>query len=214
MKQPKALIVISRYNEDISWVHDYTENYLIYNKGIPLNDPHEITCKNIGGNQRDIFQYVVDHYDDLPELVAFCQAIPWDHVDRDHFDKLIYNEEFTPLEWQGETPHNDWEMRDKDFGFCETNNSWYIGFAGDQSAPCEYYSFDHFMNKYFSNYNHVDWIRFSPGSQYILTKEIMLYYPKSFWERLMHELDKFNPTEGHIIERALWMIFQCRLELR
>jgi hypothetical protein len=214
MKELKALVVISRYNENIDWIHDYTENYLVYNKGISLNDPHEIMCENIGGNQRDIFSYIVSNYDNLPELVAFLQAAPFDHCRKDVFGQIIYNESFTPIEYYGPTPANDWEQRDSDGGFLEINNSWVIAYAGDQTRPCPYYSFDHFMSTLFSNYHPVQYVRFAPGSQYLLTKEIMSYYPKSFWEKMMHMLDFFNPTEGHLVERALWMIFQCRLELR
>jgi hypothetical protein len=70
------------------------------------------------------------------------------------------------------------------------------------------------MQVYFKNYKHVDWIRFAPGSQYIIEKRQLLHYPQKFWGVLMQELHQNNATDGHIIERALWMILQGNLELR
>ena len=102
-----------------------------------------------------------------------------------------------------------------DGGYMERNDSWYISaHNGTYNLTCKYNSFDEFMNKYFSNYSHIEWIRFTPGSQYIVTKEQCLFYPKSFWESLMNELNINRATEGHIIERALYMIFNNSLLIK
>ena len=58
MKQPKAKIIVSRFNEDFSWVKEYTDDYLVYNKGEPMVDLHIINTENIGNNQRDIFKFI------------------------------------------------------------------------------------------------------------------------------------------------------------
>jgi hypothetical protein len=70
------------------------------------------------------------------------------------------------------------------------------------------------MNKYFEDYQHLDWIRFSPGSQYIVEDEQAKQYPRKFWECLMNELNSKSPTEGHIIERALYYILIGSYKLR
>mgnify|MGYP006910669639 CR=1 FL=1 len=119
----------------------------------------------------------------------------------------MFSEKFCSLEYYGKIPANAFENRDKDGGFMERNNNWYIS-AHNQTyqQTCQYSSFDEFMNKYFENYVRLNWIRFAPGSQYIIEKKQALYYSKSFWESLMKELPKHNVTEGHIIERALYYI--------
>ena len=215
MKQPKAKIIISCFNEDFSWVKEYTDNYLVYNKGEPVDDPHVINTKNIGNNQRDIFKFIYDFYDNLPELMAFIQADPFDHCKKETFDKLIYNECFTPLEDYGLVPANSLEGRDENGGFLEKNNSWYIQANNiTHGVSCKYSSFDQFMEKYFSNYKTGSHIRFSPGSQYIIEKKQALHYPKTFWKSLMDELLENFMSEGHIIERSLWLILQCGLIIR
>jgi hypothetical protein len=214
--KPKAYFIVSRYNEDYSWIEHYTPYYLIYNKGEQIISSRVINVPNIGNNQRDIFDFIVNSYKIIPEFTAFIQANPFDHCKKEVFDKLIYKEHFTPIEYYGPVPENGWQQRSSfDDGYMEINNSWYIQAHNEKyNQTCKYNSFDDFMYKYFTNYHHLDWLRFAPGSQYIVERKQILYYPKTFWKSLMDELTLPHMTEGHIIERALWMIFQCTLEIK
>lgn len=215
-KKIPSFLIVSRYNEDYSWVEEYTSNYMIANKGTPIWDNVRVrNIDNIGGNQRDILEFIFENYINLPSLMAFVQANPFDHCRRDIFDKLIYNRHFTPIEYYGSMPANSFENRDSDGGFMEINNDWYIqAHNSAYGLKCRYQSFDDFMNHYFLNYKHTDWIRFAPGSQYIIERNQALQYPRMFWFSLMHELDSLRPTEGHIIERALYMILTNKFEIR
>jgi hypothetical protein len=56
-----SFLVVSRFNEDISWINNYTSNYIIYNKGEELpSEYNQIMAPNFGGNQYDIFRYIHD----------------------------------------------------------------------------------------------------------------------------------------------------------
>ena len=208
--------IISRYNEDYFWIEDYTDNYIVYNKGdIILDNPHVINTENIGGNQRDIAKFAFDNYDSLPDIMIFIQSFPFDHCAQNIFDDLIKNTEFTPLEYYGNTPANGWEQRDDFGGFLEINNSWYIpAHNSTYNLTCKYESFDQFMNKYFEDYQHLDFIRFAPGSQYLITPKEILQYPRYFWKCLMKELTTKNSTEAHIIERSLYYVLSGNYKLR
>jgi hypothetical protein len=210
------LFIVSRYDEDYYWVENYTKDYLIYNKGEPIyNNPKIINTENVGGNQRDIAKFAFEHYGYLPDIMIFTQAFPFDHCTQNIFEKLIKNTEFTPLEYYGNTPANGWEQRDEFGGFKEINNSWFISAHNSTyNLTCKYNSFDEFMNKYFDNYNHLDFIRFAPGSQYLITPKEILQYPIKFWESLMNELTTKNSTEAHIIERSLYYILNGNYNLR
>jgi hypothetical protein len=206
-----SFLVVSCYKESYYWIRNYVkENYVVYNHGDPIeNDSHVLNVPNTGGNQADIFRFICENYNNLPELTAFVQGYPYDHCMKEFFDKLIFNTSFTSIEFYGSTPANSFENRDESGGFMEVNNSWYI-YSHNQTynQTCRYSSFDEFMNKYFVDYKPLSYIRFCPGSQYIVPKHRILYYSKKFWENLLNEIDKdLRPTEGHIIERALWYIF-------
>jgi len=210
----KAKIIISRFKEDYSWVEEYTDNYVVYNKGEVIeNNNHILNVENLGGNQRDIFDFIISNYDNLPNLMAFVQAFPFDHCKKETFDKLILNNEFTSLEDYSHVKAEGCHKKAEDGGYMEINNSWYIPECNKTySQGCKYSSFDEFMNTIFANYNHVDWIRFCPGSQYLIEKRQALFYSISFWQNLKDHLVAKNPTEGHIIERALWMILKGELQ--
>lgn len=210
------LFILSRYNEDYSWIEEYTEDYLIYNKGNPiLDNPKIINTENIGGNQRDIAKFAYENYENLPDIMIFIQSFPFDHCKKEIFDELIKNTEFTALEYYGNTPANAWEARDENGGFKEINNDWYISAHNKTyNLTCRYSSFDELMNKYFEDYSHIGYIRFAPGSQYLITKKEILQYPKYFWKYFMEELTTKNSTEAHIIERSLWYVLNGSYTLR
>ena len=217
----QPVIVVSRYSEDLSWILDYPQDFIIYNKGEIINEEkivkkaRIINTENIGGNQRDIFKFIVDNYENLPPLVAFIQAYPFDHCKKEFFDQYIQNSSFTPLEYYGKKPANSYERRTLSGGFLEINNNWYIDAQNTTyHQSCKYTSFDEFMKSYFKNYHHVNWIRFSPGSQYLVEKRQITYYKKEFWSSLLEELPKNNVTEGHIIERAFYYILKNRYKAR
>lgn len=209
--------ILSRYNEPYNWIIDYSDsNYLIYNKGTPVEEERVINIENIGGNQRDIFKFFYDNYETLPDYMIFIQAYPFDHCQRKTFDDLINCDKLTALEDYTHVTESNVHIKDeKDGGYCEINNSWYIpAHNGTYNQSCVYNNFDEFMYKYFSDYKHLDWIRFAPGSQYLIPKQNALQYPKIFWKYLMEELYKNNMTEAHIIERSLFMILKGTYSLR
>ena len=209
-EKPKAFFVVSRFREDPSWIKEYTDDYIIYNKGEPLDKGLNVKKRpNIGGNQYDIAHFIHENYNDLPELMAFVQGEPWDHCNREKFDKIIYNDFFTALEsYEHVDTGPDSAMRlDEDGGYMEINNSWYVP-AHNQThnQTCAYPSLDFFMQTIFDNYVTPQWVRFAPGSQYIIEKQQALQYSKKFWGHLMSVLPECNMTEAHIVERSLIMI--------
>ena len=209
MEKPKAKIIISRYNEPWEWIKDYTDNFLVYNKGVPLEEENVVNTENIGGNQRDMFKFAFENYEKLPALMAFIQAYPFDHCRKEVFDKLIFSEKFVSLEFYGSTPSNHYESRDETGGFMERNNDWYISAHNKtHNQTCRYVTFNEFMRTYFKDYSPLEWVRFAPGSQYVVEKQQILNYPKEFWESLMNELNAYNTTEAHIVERALYYILR------
>lgn len=201
------LIIISRYAEDVSWIKDYNIDYLVFNKGTSLTGYKQQICENIGNNQRDIFQFIYDNYDNLPEYMIFVQGNPFEHCNKEVFNSLIEKEELTCLE-SFDNSINSHAARYNN-GYEEINDSWYVSSHNhSHNQTCKWVSLDHFMFSTFSDYVPKKWIRFTPGSQYVIPKNVALSYSRSFWQHLMNILDRNNMTEGHIIERALFMILK------
>lgn len=212
MDKLKTFFVVSQYLNNVSWIYDYTDNYVIYDKSNTMaEDTRVIKIEDVGYNIYDYCHFIVNNYNSLPNLTAFLEGNPWDHCKKDIFDKLILGEKFTPIEYYGKYPANAFEQRDEDSGFLEINNSWYIEshIKTHGSRVNRFFdNYNQFLDEMFDNPEHPNWIRFAPGGQYIVPKNNILYYSKDFYKKIMGFVDYCDlPSEAHIIERALYYIF-------
>lgn len=213
MNKPKAFFVVSAYNNDVSWVERYTDDYIIYDKShtLPQDNPKIIRRENLGYNIADYLLYIIENYNNLSSVIALLEGNPFDHIKLETFDKLIYNEEFTPLEDYSHIPESYAHKKASDGGYCEINNSWYVAsHIQTYGSEVQKYltSLDEFFSIMFKNPLYPEYVRFSPGGQYLVPKKNILFYSKSFYEKILGFVNYTRiPCEGHIVERALYTIF-------
>jgi len=230
-------LVVSDYNwipDDLeeSWIHKYTDNYLLYDKFHRDNwqeSPKLIKQKNVGQNHYDMFDFIVTHYDNLPDVTIFCRAClffpkgaKWKpseerdastgNFNEEAFEKVCNNTTFTELHDFGPEVHNGRSSKlDTDgFGFLEINNGWFFN-----HGQSKYYrSLNTFLLDMYKNPVLKPYIRFSPGGNYIIPKENILKYSKKFYERI-REIMSWDviTTEIWMIERATYTIFTCDWEV-
>jgi hypothetical protein len=81
---PRRRLVVSRYNEDISWAAPYAADTIVYNKGPALSDPtpfkHVHASPNVGREAHAMLSYGIDHWDELPDFTVFAQGEPFHHL--------------------------------------------------------------------------------------------------------------------------------------
>jgi len=216
MNKLKAFVVVSRFNENVEWINSLTDQYVIYNKGEQLPETYkQIMSPNFGANQYDIFRFIHDNYEKLPELIAFVQGDPYDHCLPDRFHKLIHSEKFTLL--FGDRNYPDGNLNGSPYW--ETNNSWYIHESWNSHKPlCKFADFHEFANHIFIDYEPLATVSFPPGSQFIVEKERCLFYSKQFWKKLMNsicqDIGMNGGREAHIVERAMQLIFENKYQER
>lgn len=214
VKIKENFLVISNYYNDLSWVPEYAEDYLIYDQSTAdiyppqLNQDKVIKSLHRGHNIRDYCTYIIDHYDQLPERIIFTTGNVFPlHIRRPKFDTLINNQYYTPLE-DVKKYKEHWPISffSSDGGFCEINNSWYLRYH-----PTKYFhSYNDFLRFCFVDPVYPRYIRFAPGANYIVPKENILKFPKVFYENIrlfVSHTDQAIPGESHILERAfhtLW----------
>ena len=216
-KIKKNFLVISNYGWNISWVPEYTNNYLVYDRSdnpvFPRNIDMSKVIKspNVGYNSYDYFRFIVDNYDNLPEVTIFAKGHCFPrHVSQAYFDSVMNNRTFTPL--MDKTQHEP-EMSvayTKDDLYYEINNSWY---------------FNTWKSKYFSNFNDFlryvykkpdipKYIPFAPGGDYIVPRENILKLPKKLYQDMMVFMSHCRePVETHMIERACYTLWTSNQEL-
>ena len=208
MKIEKNFLMVSNYNADIGWILDYTDNYIIYDRSDtdewikPFDSKKVIKVSNIGWDIYDKFTYIIDNYENLPETIILTKGNIFKYITREEFDKICNNTSFTPIFTKNHQTYMPVCFYGEDGMFNEINNSWYLN-----ALP----------TKYFKSYNQFikplgleipKYIKFAPGSNYIVTRDNILKHPKSFYEKLRHYID-YGPTPGEaqIIERFLYTLW-------
>ncbi len=208
MKIEKNFLMVSNYNADISWILDYTDNYIIYDRSDtdewikPFDPKKVIKVPNIGWDIYDKFTYIIDNYENLPEAMILTKGNIFKYITKEEFDEVCNNSYLTPLSTKHHKTYMPTCFYGKDGMFNEINNSWYLN-----ALP----------TKYFKSYNQFieplgleipKYIKFAPGSNYIVTRDNILKHPKSFYEKLRCCID-YGPTPGEaqIIERFLYTLW-------
>lgn len=225
-------LVVSDYNwlpNDIteSWVDKYSDNYLIYDRYHRFEVSNKVVHqKNVGQNIYDIFDFIITHYDNLPNNTIFCRAsflnpkdtgtprydengkvISNGNITLEHFLELSNNKYFTELNDFATEP---WRFngRDNKIGpdgsYLELNNNWYFGLQ-----PNKYYNnIDVFFNDFYVSPKKMQYIRFSPGGCYVVPKSNILQYNIDFYKKIREIVGwSVLNAEAHMIERALYTIF-------
>lgn len=199
--------VLVNYNFDPSWVKEYTDDYLIYDrsdsdewvKDIPKD--RIIKTKNIGNVDYDRLTYLIDFYDELPNVFVLAKTNLFKYITKEEFDKIKNRKKVTPLLTQKHKTYLPTCLY-KDKMYYEINNSWYLN-----HVPAKYYkSFGEFTTDF--GIPNPDYIPFPPGGNMIVTKKAVHRYPKSFYERMRSKLDYSQlPGEAHFVERAYYLLW-------
>ncbi len=220
LKKTDTFFIISNYNTDPERYLQYCNDYHIYDQSTDADIKERLNrkygkisfVKNTGHNISDYFRYFIDNYDSLPEHMMLAKGnMIGRHVSQKFFEKIYTNKFYTFL-------YNDRENANKpgishqlyDGAFLEINNSWYV--------PAK-------THKYFTNFNDLlvfifrdpiipEWLLFSPGACYIVSREQVRKYPKVFYENLNYLAGyTYFPSEAHQLERMLHIIFSANYEI-
>ena len=195
--------ILSRYNHNIDWLKDYTDDYVLYDRS---EEPLEgsIVVPNIGTDLYDKFTYIIDNYDNLPDVAVYTKCNLMKYITKEEFDLVKDNKTFTPLLTKNHKVYADDDgpvcFYDKEGMFNERNNFWYLYPHPAKFAPkfIELFKMDQKL------YN-----TFAPGSNYILPKENILKHPKEFYEKLRSYIDwAVYPGECMILERGLYTLWK------
>jgi hypothetical protein len=189
--------IISRYNHDISWIPEYTDDYVLYDRSQEPT-PGSIVVPNIGSDIYDKLTYIIENYENLPEIAVYTKANIFKYITKEEFDKIKDNKNFTPI----------LSFKHKvRFPICyymnglyhEINNYWYL-----KSHPAKRKKeLVDFLGIKYKLY-----LAFAPGSNYIVPRENILKHSKDFYIKLRSFLDwTVYPGEAQIIERSLYYIW-------
>lgn len=193
--------IISRYNHDISYLPEYTSDYVLYDRS---EEPIEgsIVVPNIGSDLYDKLTYIIDNYDDLPRVAVYTKANIFKYITKEEFDEIKDNEVFTPILTRQHKTYLPVCYYDEEGMYNEINNLWYLGSHPPKSIE-SVEDLLHLIN------NITEYCTFAPGSNYILPRKNILKHTKVFYMKLRDFLtwDRY-PGEAQIIERHLYHIWK------
>lgn len=192
--------VISRYNHDLSYLKEYTDDYVLYDRSeTPLSN--SIIVPNIGSDIYDKLTFIIDNYDHLPSVAIYTKANIFKYITKEEFDAIKDNTKFTPILTQHHQAY-DPVCYYKDGMYYEINNRWYL----QEHRTKHLDTADKLLE--LLKIKHLDYIPFAPGSNYILPKENILQHPKAHYETLRSFLAwSVYPGEAQIIERGLFILW-------
>jgi hypothetical protein len=163
----KTLVVVSKYNEDVSWTEKIIHDVLIYDKSnSPI--PNSIGRPNVGRESETLLNYIITHYNNLPDITIFLQGDPrsnpviytydevLEQINKNHEPKLN-----TILTWESDMDVSTYWLKS-----CKVLND--VLFDSD------------------------DRIKFSSGVQYVIPKENILCRPLSLYLMLHKEIIKYG----------------------
>lgn len=196
--------VVSRYNHEYDWLKEYTDDVVMYDRSddYPLV-PNSIAVPNIGSDIYDKFSYIIDNYDNLPEVAVYTKCNLFKYITKEEFDEVKNNKTFTPLLTKNHKVYDDDQgpvcFYDKDGMFNEVQNYWYLYPHPARYAPIFIKMFK--MNERLYN-------AFAPGSNYILTSSDIKRHPKELYEFLRSLLDwDIYPGDAQLAERCLYYLW-------
>ncbi len=184
--------IMNDYHHNREWVEEYTKNAIFYDK----------KDKNVGSNIYDYMCYIVDNYENLPEIMLFGKTNMLErHISKEEFDKVKNNKVFTPLLTQNHAVYEPicWY---EDGVYCELNDYWYL-----LEHPTKNINSTEKLKKMLDMEKRL-YNKFAPGGCYIIPKANILKHPKEFYIKLRDACDWHEtPGEAYLIERNLYHIW-------
>lgn len=195
-RQPPTVIV-TRFNEDISWLQNFKSKTLVYNKGSSSDSDslraagwNVIDLPNVGREAHTILTHIINNYHRLPSKLVFTQGRWNDHrITLEQMTKFITLQQRLPVCPLKFDP--DWRLTE---------------FKGPISpAGC---TFGEYWQKFVSAQlpeKDQDYLM-QPGAFLTVTREQILFHPIEFYQRLLKTVNHDNaPEAAHYLER-LWLV--------
>lgn len=153
-----AKLVVAKFKEDVSWLSNIKIPYVVYDKSNGM-------YPNIGREAETYLRYIVDNYENLPDLSIFVQGNPFDHINMSN-DAFI--EKVNACDC---TVYDDYYAL----------NDLITEVSGCNDSPA--YDVVYQSMKEFLHLSKIS-ISYPSGAQFILPKKCILYHHKSFYTNL------------------------------
>lgn len=206
----KKILVNYNFTPDKEWIG---EDYLIYDRSddgidhLTEFDPAKIIkTENMGNVDYDKLCYLIDNYNDLPEVFLWGKTNLFKFITKEEYELVKDNKTFTPLLTKNHNTYSD-------------NNGLVCYYNGDIYAERNdnFYLRSHGSKHFFRYANFAQefqlpcpsYLEFAPGGNYILTRDVVHKYSVDYYKRLAEVLPYARePGEAHFCERSYYQIWK------
>lgn len=214
--KPDILLIVSRYNENLEWLKDEPFRHypvIIYNKGnnddfYKPENTQVVSIKNVGREGHTYIYHIIQHYDNLNEILVFLPGS--NNLDHklEKSKRMIHEIEKKHSAVFISSHFNDVRSNLYDFQL----DKWVATHSGNASVTpthsLELAPIRPFGKWYEDKFGDVKVQHVAFGGVFSVSKQDVLNKPKSFYEKLIRELDSHsNPEVGHYFERSWEAIF-------
>lgn len=203
-------LVNYNFTPDKEWIGD---DYLIYDRSddgldhlADFDQSKIIKTENMGQVDYDKLCYLIDNYDNLPEVFLWGKTNLFKYITKEEYDLVKDNTTFTPLLTQGHKTYSD-NNGQVCYYFAsmyhERNDNWFLN-VFDSKFFRSYAEFAHQFQLPSPSY-----IPFAPGGNYILTRENIHKYSVDYYKKLASILPYARePGEAQMVERAYYLLWK------
>lgn len=204
-------LVNYNFTPDPKWIGD---DYLIYDRSddgtdhLTEFDPTKIIkTENLGQVDYDKLSYLIDNYDNLPEVFLWGKTNLFKYITPEEYELVKDNKTFTPLLTRNH------EEREDQYGYIcyygsgiyhERNDNWFFNMFSSKHA----HTFNEWANLLFLPHD-LPFIPFAPGGNYILTREVVHKYSRDFYVKIASMLPYCQlPVEAQCAERSYYLLWK------
>lgn len=188
------------------------EDYIIYDRsedGIDhlteFDQTKIVKTPNRGNVDYDKLTFLIDHYDILPEVFLWGKTNLFKYITQAEYETVKNNHTFTPLLTQNHKVYSDrlgFVCYYSNGMYHERNTSWYVA-----EMDSKIRSYNEFAQRFLLPMPY--YLAFSPGGNYILTREKVHKYSVDFYAELRSILPYSQlPAEAHMLERSYYTIWR------
>ena len=236
-------LVVSNHNSDLEWLsmtYDYgfsPDNTIIYDRSDEEKDwshlGESLRSSNVGENIYDIMRFIVEHYDNLPDVSIFIKGNlfqrPEEHggenyyTTKERFIQALHTDKFFSIwvdKWIALGDHRHFRYAPEE--------TLAEGRLVQPIQDCDFRYNTHHQNRYFTSTHELwNWcfvdppkqnsIEFIPANNFAVPKENILQYSKDLYEKIQSILYEPDPpydrtcAEAHLLERTFYFMWSNNL---
>ena len=193
-----SVIVVARFNENLDWLLP-ARNVIVYNKGANDIDVPYIPLPNVGRESHSYVTFILDNWNNLPDVTMFIQGDIKDHSSGDPRSYIVDCIQQAKVHGLSQNMHSiEFEKCIYNFGPEHCNNI---------VAPFKNMVLGQWINSIINVPHNCVGIKWYHGAIFAASRNAIRAVPMGKWMQIKQSLEYANnPVTAHYFERSIYFI--------